>query len=112
MDILHGILLVLHMLGWAIVLGASVVNLRPPRIAKGVTHGAITALVTGLLMVGTLEMGDADVNHVKIGIKLLVAAVVTAMAVYGARREDKVTTGYVGALAGLTALNIAIAVLW
>jgi hypothetical protein len=114
MDLVYHLVLVLHIVGWAIVLGGTLVNLRPPRIATGVLHGALTALVTGLVMVGLAEaVLDGDVNHVKIGIKLLVTLVITALVVVASRKDaDRVTTGMVGGIAGLTALNIAIAVLW
>jgi hypothetical protein len=112
MDIVSGIFLVIHMIGWAIVLGGTLTNLRPPRIAKGVTHGALTALVAGIVLVGLAEMGDGDVNNVKIAVKLVVALVITVLAFRGARQQEKATTGLVGAVAGLTVLNIAIAVLW
>jgi hypothetical protein len=112
MATLSGILLVIHMIGWALVLGATLTNLRPPRIAKGVTHGALTALLAGILLVGVAEMGDGDVNNAKIAVKLVVALAVTGLAFYGSRRGEKVTTGLVGAIAGLTVLNIAVAVLW
>lgn len=112
MGILTGIILVLHMVGWAIVLGGALTSLRRPRIATGVTHGALTALVAGILLVGLAEMGDGDVDHVKIGVKLVVALVITAMAFWGDKNEEKVTTGFLGGLAGLTVLNIAVAVLW
>ncbi len=58
MELLKNILVVLHLLGWAIVLGGTLVNLRAPKIAPGVLHGALTALVTGILIVGVSEMSD------------------------------------------------------
>jgi hypothetical protein len=112
MDILTGVILVIHMIGWAIVLGGALTSMRQPRIAKGVTHGALTALVAGVLLVGLAEMGDGELNHVKIAVKLVVALVITALAIYGSKNQEKVTTGYLGGLAGLTVLNIAVAVLW
>ena len=112
MDIITGIFLVIHMIGWAIVLGGTLTSMREPRIAKGVTHGALTALVAGIILVGLAEMGDGDVNHIKIGVKLVVALVITVMTIWGSRNEEKVTTGFLGGVAGLTVLNIAIAVLW
>ena len=36
--------------------------------------GAITQLVSGLLLVGIAEMGDGDLNHIKIGVKLVAEA--------------------------------------
>lgn len=114
MELLKNVLVVLHLLGWAIVLGGTLVNLRTPKIATGVLHGALTALVTGILIVGVSEMSDdlRDPNMVKIGVKLVIALVVTGLVVLGQRRPEKVTTGFLGAIAGLTALNVAIAVLW
>ncbi|WP_127126644.1 hypothetical protein [Georgenia sp. SYP-B2076] len=112
MDIVSGIFLVIHMIGWAIVLGGTLTHLRPPRIAKGVTHGALTALVAGLVLTGLAEMGDGDVNHVKIAVKLVVTLVITFLAFRGSRQEERATTALVGSVAGLTVLNIAIAVLW
>jgi hypothetical protein len=47
-----------------------------------------------------------------VGVKLVVALIVTGLVINGARRSERVTTGYLGAIAGLTALNVAIAVLW
>jgi hypothetical protein len=114
MELLKNVLVVLHLIGWAIVLGGTLVNLRTPKIATGVLHGAVTALVTGVLIVGVSEMSDdlRDPNMVKIAVKLVIALVITGLVVVGQRRPEKVTTGYLGLIAGLTALNVAIAVLW
>jgi hypothetical protein len=113
MDTLYDILLVLHLLGWAVVLGGAVVSLRTPVIPRGMLHGVLTALVTGVLMVGLASSGAAadEPDTIKIAVKLLIALAVTALVVLGGRRE-RVTTGYLGAIAGLTAVNVAIAVLW
>lgn len=113
METLAGILLVIHLLSWAVVIGGALVSLREPKLPKGVTHAALSALVAGVLLVGVYEMGDiADINHIKVGVKLVIALVIAALAIYGARNQDKVTRGYLGALAGLTAVNVGIAVLW
>lgn len=113
MNILAGILVVLHLISWAIVFGGALVSLRDPKLPKGVFHGALMALLTGILLVGVYEMADiADINHIKIGVKLIIAGVITALAAYGAFNQEKVTRGFLGALAGLTAVNVALAVLW
>ncbi|MHB1065235.1 MAG: hypothetical protein ACYC1Z_12235 [Georgenia sp.] len=112
MDTLFGIVLVIHMIGWAIVLGGTLTNLREPRIAKGVTHGALTALIAGIVLVGLAQAGDGDVNNVKIGVKFVVALVITFLTLWGARNEEKVSRGFLGGVAGLTVMNITIAVLW
>lgn len=111
MGIVTGILVVLHLLGWALVLGGLATRMRKPEIPAGVLHGALTALVTGILLVGAIEMGGGDVNQVKIAVKLLVAIAVVVL-VWRGQRQPGVTTGYLGAIAGLTVLNVVIAVLW
>ncbi|MGY4643310.1 hypothetical protein [Cellulomonas sp. URHB0016] len=114
MKLLYDLLVVLHLVGWAIVLGGTLVNLRTPKLATGVLHGILTALVTGILLVGIASASDDihDPNTTKIAVKLVVALVVTGLVVYGTRRPEKVTRGLVGAVAGLTVVNVAIAVLW
>lgn len=112
MNIVYGILVILHLIGWAIVFGGALANIRTPKLSSSMLHGVLTALITGILLVGLAEMGDGDVNNIKIGIKLVVALVATGLVIYGQRNEEKVTSGYLGGLAGLVALNVAIAVLW
>ena len=114
MDLVYDLLVVLHLIGWAIVLGGTLVNLRTPKIATGVLHGILTALVTGILLVGIASAGLAghDPNTAKIAVKLVVAVIVATLVILGLRTPSRVTTGYVGAIAGLTAVNIAVAVLW
>lgn|SRR5690625_1996674 len=112
MSVVYGIFVVLHLIGWAIVLGGALANMRTPKVISGMLHGVLTALVTGIVLVGLAEMGDGEVNHLKIGIKLLVALIATALVIYGRRNDDRVTTGYLGGIAGLVVVNVAIAVLW
>lgn len=113
METLYDILLVLHLIGWAIVLGGALATLRTPAIPRGMLHGILTALVTGIAMVGLASAGMAggEPDNARVAVKLVVALVVTALVVLGGRRE-RVTGGYLGAIAGLTAVNVAIAVLW
>ncbi|GHG45549.1 hypothetical protein GCM10011331_05010 [Flavimobilis marinus] len=112
MDIAYKIILVLHLLGWAMLLGSVLAHLRKPVVPKGALHAALTALVTGLLLVGMAEMGDGELNHVKIGIKLLVTIVVTVLVVLGVKKGDRVTKGYLGTILGLVVVNVALAVVW
>jgi len=115
MDVVYGLLVVLHLVGWAIVLGGCLVTLRQPAFPKGALHGALTALVTGIVMVGlrSAEVGGPEPpDNAKIGVKLVVALVVTALVWYGTRKPEKVTRGLVGATLGLTLVNILVAVLW
>ena len=57
---------------------------------------------------------DAEVNHVKIGVKLLIAIAVAAAAEIGAARakRDEPNPVLVNAAGGLAILNVLVAVLW
>lgn len=115
MDIVYQILVILHFVGLASLLGGVMVQLRPLARGKGTVnpamlHGALTQLVTGLLMVGIAEMGDGDVNHMKIGIKLAVLIVITVL-VFVYRKRESVASWVVWLIGALTLSNIVIAVL-
>jgi hypothetical protein len=115
MTLVYQIILVLHLLGWAIVLGGTVVSLRAPRIAPGVLHAIVTVLVAGIAMAGmhdSVYPDEPKLIMAKIMVKLVIAAVVCALVVVGARRPAKVTTPFLGSIAGLTVVNVVIAVLW
>ncbi|RYV52209.1 hypothetical protein [Pengzhenrongella frigida] len=114
MKLVFELLVVLHLLGWAIVLGGTLTNLRTPRIAPGVLHGVLTALVTGIAMVGLASSGvvDESFDNAKIAVKLFVAFVATGLVLFGVNRPERVTRGLVGAIAGLVVINVSVAVLW
>ena len=114
MATLQHVLLFLHLVGWAIVLGGTLVTLRDTRLPKGALHGILTALVTGILMVGLASASDElqDPNNAKITVKLVIALVVTGLVIYADRRPEKVTKGLLGAILALTTVNIAVAAIW
>lgn len=114
MEALYTILVALHILSW---LGA--LALIDPRgtVRNGASHAIATALVTGLILVGLGESVDAldkDYNHVKIGIKLVVALVVVALTeVSNARgRRGTAVAGLVHAAGVLAVVNVLVAALW
>ena len=115
MHLVYELLVVLHLLGWAIVLGGTLVSLRQPRIAPGVLHGMLTALVTGIALAGLASAGgwtDHEPSSTKLAVKLVIALVATVLVVRGVRKPAVVTAGYLGAIAGLVVVNVGIAVLW
>lgn len=116
MDFLINVFLAFHIIGIASLLGGFLMQMKAMgegqgRIVTGMLHGAWTMLVTGLALVGLNEADDADVNHVKIGVKLAVLVVITAMC-YVKRDEERVPAPYLGAVGLLTTANIFIATLW
>jgi hypothetical protein len=116
MDFLNDVLVFLHFLGLAALFGGLFTQLRSDRrvVNAAVLHGALTQLVTGLLLVGLREAQDEPVPdqfHLKIGVKLLVTAVIVTMA-FVLRKSPALKNGQFLALLGLTVLNIGIAVFW
>lgn len=113
MEILHVALLVLHVVGLVAVVYGVLTHLRKSekRISSAVVHGATTQLVTGLALVGVLEAGDDDVNHVKIAVKLLVAVALVGLA-HSQRRRPTVAAGLLWGLLALEVLNVAVALAW
>ena len=115
MDILHSFLVFLHILGAAIIVGLWFARIKNPTVMPGQFHGAVLQLVTGLALVAVNEMGDGDVNHMKVGIKLLIALVIAVLAFIGQRRykkDEKVSTGLANSVGILTIVNIALATMW
>lgn len=114
MEIVKDLVLVLHFIGLASLLGGFLVQMksRTKRIEMAMVHGALTQLVTGLLLVGLAEMGDGDgPDNTKVAVKLVIALIITVLVFLG-RRQKTVTVATWGAIGGLTVVNILVAVLW
>lgn len=116
MEILFNVALLFHFIGFAALFGGAFVQTKAAQrvINPAMLHGAITMLVTGLILVGVWEMGsfrDGDPNHLKIGVKLLVLIAVFVLVLIN-RKKDNVPAGQFWGIAGLTVLNAAIAVFW
>ena len=115
MEIVYNLVVVLHLVGMAIIVGGYLTVVRAPRMLPGFWHGALTQLVTGLVLVGLRESGavggDEPVNHAKIGVKLVVALVV-AVLVFLNRKKSDVPAGTVHAIGGLALLNVLVAAVW
>ncbi|MBH0122869.1 hypothetical protein ACWDUD_26340 [Rhodococcus sp. NPDC003382] len=116
MDVAIKIFLILHFIGLAGIIGSWLAVVKEPRVVTGMLHGAILQLVSGLALVGLREAQDVvELNHMKIGVKLVVAVVILVLAIVGLKKE-KQNPGSTGALAhtigGLGILNVIIAVLW
>ncbi len=113
MEILQNLVLLLHLLGLAAIIGSAVFVARGAA-TPSLVWGARAQIVTGLVLLGIIESGTEPVNHAKYGVKLLVALAVAACAeianVRGRRGEAR--PELVTAAGALAVLNVAIAVLW
>ncbi|MCX2971518.1 MULTISPECIES: hypothetical protein [Streptomyces] len=116
MEILINAVVALHIIGIAALLGGFLFQTKAlgageARMLPGMLHGALTMLVTGVALVGLNEADGAEVNHVKIGIKLAVLVVILAL-VYVKRDDRAVPAPVMGTVGLLTIVNILIATLW
>lgn len=116
MDILKDILVVLHIICFAVVFGATLSQLSnlkhgTAQVTKGIMHGALGLLVTGLALVGMLYATGGQPNNMKIGVKTLVLVALIVIVLMN-RKKERVSGGVLGAIAGLSALNVALAVIW
>lgn len=111
MDLARDIVLILHFIGLASLLGGFLVQMKPKEkvINAAMFHGALTQLVTGIALVGIREMADLPVDNVKVAIKLVLLLVIGALVIVHRKRET-VPTGVWGAIGGLTVAEIAVAV--
>ena len=119
MDFFYTFLVFLHIVGAAALLGGWLATFRTPTVGYWQHIGAWLQLVTGILLVGVAEMTAGDdgsgVNHLKIGIKLLIVLVIVVAAVIGRRkikRDQPVSKGLAHSVGGLTLVNVALAVFW
>ncbi len=115
MDFIYNLVVILHFIGLASLVGGFIVQMPSPD--KGVNaamfQGALTQLVTGLIMVGMVEGGavEDELNMTKISVKLAVVLVVTVLAFIG-RKKTPPQVALWGAIGALSIANIFIAVLW
>ena len=113
MEILRLVLLFLHVLGFAALLGGLVVQARDAdkAVNSAMRDGIGTAFVTGLLLVGVLEAGDTAVDHAKIAVKFAIGLVLLVL-VMANLRKAWIPAGLYWALLVLTLANVGVALAW
>lgn len=115
MELLHSALVFLHLLGAAALVGGWLATFKEPTVGHFQFIGAWVQLVTGVLLVGLASMGDTEVNHIKITVKLILLVVILIAAWSGRRkvkRGEAVPTGIAHTVGGLALANVALAVFW
>ncbi len=109
------LLVFLHVLGAAAIFGGWLANFKTPTVNIWQWYGALLQLVTGLALVGLVEAQGGDLNHIKIGVKVVIALGIAVAAFIGRKKVksgEEVSTGIAHAVGGLALINIAIAVIW
>lgn len=112
MDIVRQLLLVVHLVAFAALLGGLLGQAKATQKAVHLSTiwGARVAFLAGLLLVGVLESGDTEVNHAKVGVKLLIGLAVVGL--LEARRKKGLSDPLYWVAVGLTVANVLVAVLW
>ncbi|HSS67578.1 MAG TPA: hypothetical protein VLK34_03435 [Nocardioidaceae bacterium] len=111
MDVLEKALLFVHLVGMAALLGGGLVQVTAAskRVSRAMVDGALTQVVSGLLLVGVLEGQDESVDHAKVGVKFAIGLVV-AVLVWINRRKPEIPPGLFWGIVALTLCNVGIAV--
>jgi hypothetical protein len=118
MDVVYNIVVVLHLLGMAALVGGwAAFAARGLDTVDLISNGARAQVVTGLVLVGMAEgisSLDKALNQPKIGVKLVVAIAAAACieVARGRRKRGRDSRGLVMAAGGLGVLNVAVAALW
>jgi cytochrome bd-type quinol oxidase subunit 2 len=120
-ELSRNVLVILHLVGMASLLGGFLTQMKAmakkaARIVPAMVHGAWTALITGILLVGVAQwrigMGaNFEVDHTKIAVKSIIAAVILVLVITN-RKKDSVKTPIFGAIGALTLTNLVLAVIW
>lgn len=112
MSAINTIVYVIHLLS---VIGILVLlllqwNKKPRTLNPGVLHSGLTALLAGIALVGlhSSVKPDEELNHIKVGIKLLVLIVILALGYKNLKKPELPKSVWL-TMIGLTIFNILIA---
>ena len=113
MEPLRLVLLYLHLIGFALLLGGAAAQYLTGiiRINAAMLWGAAAQVVTGLALAAPLRGDDPEPAPAKLAVKAVIGLAVFAM-VFFSRRREVVNKGHFLATVGLTLVNAAVAVFW
>lgn len=111
MEIVANVFVVLHLVGFASLFGGFMTQLsaKERRVNPAMLHGALTQLVTGVVLVGLLYARDLPVNNLKIGIKLGVLIAIGVL-IFMYLKKKALPAGPFMAIGALTLANVVVAV--
>lgn len=114
MEALRLILLYVHLIGFAALLGGAIAQYLSGqlRINPAMLWGSVIQVVSGVALSAPLRGGDDDEPApAKLAVKAAVAVVIFVM-VFFSRHREEVNRGHFLAIIGLTLANAAVAVFW
>ena len=117
MSVLYDILVVLHFIGMAGIFGGLIIGLtvKPLRIKMAALHSGLLVLLAGIFMIIVNSIQHANdssvemVDHAKVGVKLLVVAVILVLGFKNLNKSEVSKRTYI-TMVSLGLLNILIAV--
>lgn len=115
MNIVFDILVFLHIVGAAMIVGIWIGQMKKPTVHPRQFDGAVLQLITGIAMMGLIPVLHIDANYFKLGIKFAIALAVGVLAFIGRRKykkDEEISKGLAHSVGGLALLNVAIATLW
>ena len=113
MEPLRLVLLYLHLIGFALLLGGAAAQYLTGilRINNPMLWGAGIQVVTGLALAAPLRGDNPEPAPAKLAVKAVIGLSIFAM-VFFSRRREVVNKGHFLAIVGLTLVNAAVAVFW
>jgi hypothetical protein len=113
-EALRLILLFIHLIGFAMLLGGGIAQYLSGkfRINPAMLWGSIIQLLSGLGLAAPLRGGgDAEPDPIKLVVKLVIAILIFIM-VFVPRKREAVAKGHFIGIITLTLANAAVAVFW
>ena len=113
MEFLRHVLLAIHILGFAALIGGLLVQVGSPErvVNSAMRDGIGTAFVAGIALVGVLQADDQDVDNTKMAVKGLIGLVLLVLIMANTRKE-RIPTGLWAGLLLLAVANVCVAVFW
>ncbi|MFF2632927.1 hypothetical protein ACFVR6_08640 [Microbacterium sp. NPDC058021] len=116
MEILKNVILAIHIIGVAALLGGVLYQMGSsrrgtPRVLPAMMHGAWTMLATGVLLVGLQYPIGNEPNNVKISVKLAILIAIIVIAFIN-RKKEQVASWVLPTIGLLTVVNILLATVW
>ena len=114
MKIFNDVLLVLHLIGVGALLSGFFYQIKDwgkgMKVNAGIIHGAWLQLITGFGMAGLIPaIGEETINNIVLGAKSIGITAIFFIA-YSFNKKEVTPKWVVPAIAGLTTLNIVLAV--
>ncbi len=107
------ILLVIHILGFAALIGGLLAQAKEPekKVNGAMRDGVGTAFLAGLALVGVLQADDVEVDNAKVGVKFGIGLVLLVLVMANTRKES-IPKGLWAGLLVLAVAEVCVAVLW